>query len=234
MHTPKCPPFWDLLTPDEQAIIEKSGLRKSFRKGEFLMLEGQEGTGVHILASGYVKVTSFSTDGAEVMIDIQAAGDLVGEFAAIDGGLRSGTVTAAARVTSWLIPQREFIRLREEHPGIASAVDRAMIAKLRYNACQRTDLAPGRAFIRVCRVLVRLGDRYGEPCGEGLRDLRIKVAITQKEIASLAGCATATVQRSFSDLRNLGILTAGYRRQVITDEQRLRDIADTGNISDSE
>lgn len=231
MHTPKCPPFWNLLTHAEQATIEDSGHQKSFRKGELLMLEGHECTGVHVLTSGYVKVTSFSTDGAEVMIDIQARGDLVGEFAAIDGGPRSGTVTAAAHVTSWLIPQRKFIQLRDEHPGIASAVDRAMIAKLRYNACQRTDLAPGRAFIRVCRVLVRLGDRYGEPCGEGLR---IEVAITQKEIASLAGCATATVQRSFSDLRNLGILTAGYRCQVITDEQRLRDIADTGQMPDGE
>jgi CRP/FNR family transcriptional regulator, cyclic AMP receptor protein len=231
VHTPPWPSFISMLPPEEQVVINASGWLKSFRKNENLVLEGHMSTGIYILQSGYVKITSSTTNDRTAMIDIMAAGDLIGEFATIDGGPRSTTVTAATNLISRFIPKDEFVRLREHHRHIASAVDRSMTAKLRLNNCRRTDMIPPEAKVRLCRVLARLADRYGTPCDEGLR---IKVPITQEDIASLTGCSTAAVQRAFRFLRDRRIVANGRGPLVITNSRLLHDISDTGVLPGSE
>ncbi|MFD0748375.1 helix-turn-helix domain-containing protein [Phytohabitans flavus] len=66
------------------------------------------------------------------------------------------------------------------------------------------------------------GRGYGRP---GPRGIAIDVPLSQAEIASLVGGAEASVHRVFTDLRQRGLLSVGYRRLVVHDLEALQAMA---------
>lgn len=225
MGTRQWPPgtFIELLTPPEQASLIYLGRQHAFHPGQHLVQEGQLSTGVYILISGCAKVTGNTVDGKLVTIDIRVAGDLIGEFATLDNGPRSNTVTAATRLTTRFVTQREFHRFLDSHPSAARAISRSITAKLRFSSGQRLDMRVSSTEVRLARVLAHLCERYGVPCPRGLL---IDVPLSQREIADLIGSSPPNVQRAFAYLRRRGVVLTEYRRQLITDQPLLRRIAD--------
>jgi DNA-binding IclR family transcriptional regulator len=55
----------------------------------------------------------------------------------------------------------------------------------------------------------------------------IEVALTQPELAALAGATEPTVQRVLSTLREQGVVQTGYRRLSVLDEVGLARLART-------
>lgn len=215
--------FVGLLSQAERDCILTTGRERVFRPGEDLVQEGQRSTGVFILISGCAKVTGNTIDGKLVTIDIRVKGDLVGEFATIDNGPRSNTVTAATRLTTRFISQPDFNKFLDTHPSAARATSRSITAKIRFSSGQRLDMRVTSAKVRLARVLRHLASRFGTPHDEGLL---IDVPLTQREIADLIGSSPPSVQRAFSYLRDRKVVLTRYRRQYITDMELLRAIAD--------
>lgn len=211
------------LSPEDQARLLSLGKPHVFHAGQLLVREGQKATGVYLLISGCAKVTGNTIDGTRVTLDVRVAGDLVGEFAALDGAPRSSTVTAATLLTARLIPQPEFHKFLNDHPMVAYAVSRSIARKLRFSTSRRLDMSVGSTQVRLARVLAHLSDRYGEPRPEGLL---IDVPLSQHEIADLAGASQPSIQRAFAYLRRRNVVITKYRRQVITNQELLWRIAD--------
>jgi CRP/FNR family cyclic AMP-dependent transcriptional regulator len=211
------------LSPKEQAVLINLGRRQVFLPGQHLVQEGEVSTGVYVLISGCAKVTGNTIDGKLVVLDIRIAGDLVGEFAALDAAPRSSTVTAATRLTVRFIPQPEFHRLLDARPAVARAMSRSITLKIRFSTSQRLDMSVGLTEVRLARILGHLADRYGVPSPEGLL---INVPLSQCEIADLVGSSQPNIQRAFAYLRRRNVVLTTYRRQVITNQGLLRRIAD--------
>jgi CRP/FNR family cyclic AMP-dependent transcriptional regulator len=211
------------LSPRDQMTFLSLGSTSAFRPGEQLVSEGQQATCVYLLVTGCAKVTGTTIDGNRVMLDIRVAGDLVGEFAALDGALRSATVTAATRLATRYIPQADFHRFLDSHPVAARAVSRSIAVKLRFTTSQRLDMGVALTEVRLARVLECLGDLHGAPSPEGLL---IDVPLSQSEIADLVGVSQPNLQRAFAYLRRREVVITRYRQQVITNRQLLRRIAD--------
>src|SRR5205823_584897 len=81
--------LWELLTAQ--------GTARVYEAGERLMTEGEADTRVVVLVGGRARVSCCEEDGTEVLLAIRGSGDVVGERAAIDRGVRSATVTAIRR-----------------------------------------------------------------------------------------------------------------------------------------
>jgi CRP-like cAMP-binding protein len=213
----------ELLSPKEQATLTCLGGQQVFLPGQHLVQEGHESTGVYVIIFGCAKVTGNTIDGKLVMLDIRVAGDLVGEFAALDAAPRSSTVTAATRLTARFIPQPEFHRFLDAHPAAARAISRSIALKLRFSTSQRLDMSVGSTEVRLARILGYLSDRYGVPAPEGVV---IDVPLSQCEIADLTGSSQPSIQRAFAYLRRRNVVLTRYRRQVIANQKLLRSIAD--------
>lgn len=213
----------DFLSPQARAALISAGSQQYFQPGQHLMREGERSTGVYLLLSGCAKVTGNTIDGKLVTIDIRVAGDLVGEFATLDDGPRSSTVTAATSLAVRFISQPEFRRLLDAHPTVARAISQSMTAKLRSSTSRWLDTSIGSAEVRLARLLIDLSDRHGIPSPEGLL---INVPLSQGEIADLIGVSQPSVQRAFAYLRHRAAVRTRYRRQLIADQELLRRIAD--------
>ncbi|RJO71034.1 Crp/Fnr family transcriptional regulator [Nocardia panacis] len=187
-----------------------------------LMRESETTTFVLVLLAGVVKATGLTGEGRDALLAVRMGGDLVGEFAGVDGRPRSATVTACGPVTARSVTRGEFLDCLRREPEIALAVNAAIITKLRDANDRRVDFAGCDVATRLARVLHQIAMAYGEPSGAGAL---IRWPITQPELASLAGAAEPTVHRALRRLREIRVISTGYRSVKVEDLARLGAIA---------
>lgn len=187
-----------------------------------IIREGETTTFVVALLDGVVKATGLTLDGKEALLAIRVGGDIVGEFAAMDGRPRSTTITTCGVVVGRIIRQADFLAALREDESLSNAVNKAILAKVRAANERRVEFTGFDAPTRLARVLREIAVRYGERSGN-----RVVLAwpLTQTELASLAAVAEPTAQKALRVLRERGVVSTGYRAFTITDFQQLDQIA---------
>jgi CRP/FNR family cyclic AMP-dependent transcriptional regulator len=201
------------------------GARQEFPdSGRVLIREGDSSTVVYLLLAGIVKLTG-ATDRGEALLGIRVGGEAVGEFAALDGRPRLNTATTAGPVIARVIGRAEFTGLLNRDSDLTVAIARSVADKLRTASARRVDFATCDVTTRFARVLLDLAERYGEQTPEGRR---ISCPLTQTELATLAGAAEPTVQRTLRQLKAEGIVAIGYRETTVLDMDLLRQRAFPG------
>lgn len=210
------------LTKTSRDRLLEPGTTRQYLAGQVLVREGDTTKFVVVLLDGVVKATGLTLDGKEALLAIRVGGDIVGEFAALDEGPRSSTVTTCGTVVGRVIRQADFLGVLRRDNVLAEAVNRAVVAKVRAANARRVDFAGYDAPTRLARVLRELAVRYGDRSGN-----RVVIAwpITQPELASLAAVAEPTAQKALRRLREGGIIATGYRSLTVVDFDELNRIS---------
>ncbi|GAA5068582.1 CRP-like cAMP-binding protein [Thermocatellispora tengchongensis] len=209
--------FLSLLGPDEVEALRKSGRPRRWDRGATLMTEGDTSDWVLVLTSGRVKVSSHTASGTEVVLAIRGPGALLGDMSALDGGARSGTVTALEPVEGIVI--RDFSGFLREHGRIAVTLMKLIISRLRDADRKRIEYGAFDTTGRVATRLVELAERYGEPNNGGVR---VALPLSQDELAGWTGASREAVSKALRSLRDRGLIETGRRRVVIHDMEGLR------------
>ena len=210
------------VEPREQMI--RLGRPVCFERGERLLREGEYGSHVFLLLSGWYKVLARTKDDREALLAVRAGGDLVGELACFDAQPRVATVVAAVSGSAKLIGRRQFLEFLALYEESARAVMCAVAGKLRWATRRRQDFGSCPVETRVARVLQELARAYGRPCGTGVA---IGVSLTQPELAELVGASEPSVHRVLRSLREQGVIETGYRRVLVRHPLALSGIAAT-------
>lgn len=187
-----------------------------------LMRQGDQTAFVVVLLDGVVKATGISSTGKESLIGIIVGGDLVGEFAALDGKPRSATVTACGLVSGCVIRQPDFLAAMNADRDLAQVVHQGVVAKARAGTDRRIEFTGFDAPTRFARIIRELALAHGER--DGNRAV-IDWPLTQNELASLASVAEPTAQKALSQLRKAGVISTGYRKLTVEDLRELDRIA---------
>jgi CRP/FNR family transcriptional regulator, cyclic AMP receptor protein len=210
------------LTQASRDRLLMNGATRQYLAGQVLIREGDMTKFVIVLLDGVVKATGLTLDGKEALLAIRVGGDLVGEFAALDSGPRSSTITTCGIVLGRVIKHTDFLAALHRDSLLAEAVNRAVVAKVRAANAHRVAFAGYDAPTRLARVLTELAVRYGDRSGNSAV---IAWPITQPELASLAAVAEPTAQKALRRLRERGIIATGYRNLTIVDLNELARIA---------
>ncbi len=198
---------------DRDALLAL-GTTRRVAGGLPLIVEGDTGGCVYIVLSGFVKVVSDLPSGHQVVLVIRSKGEIIGELAALDGGLRSSSVLAAGRVVVRSIDSRRFRDFLQEHPPIADAVHRSVMAKLRTATRHAVAVSSASVLARLARTIELLADGYGRPDGAGVV---LDLPVTQADLASLIGASDKGVRRSIRTLAGAGAIRNGYRHIEVCD-----------------
>ncbi|GAA3352428.1 Crp/Fnr family transcriptional regulator [Saccharopolyspora gregorii] len=209
-----------------QALLSL-GSEVIFEAEQKILRQGDDSTHVVLLLSGSAKVLALSEVGGTTLLGIRFGGDLVGEMAALEQRTRSATVIAGSHTRTRLIKSADFRRFLHEHSDAAVAMVLMVNARLRWANRRRIDNANLSATQRVPRLLVEAVDTYGEQDPEG--GWRIGPPLTHDELATLAGVRLRTVQKALRDLAERGVIERRYRRIIVTNPPKLREIADYSN-----
>jgi CRP/FNR family transcriptional regulator, cyclic AMP receptor protein len=206
--------FLALLCASSRAALLKLGMLREYPARVPILQEGESSAHVLLLHGGWVKVVAGTQQGGQAVLAIRSRGKLVGEQAALDGEPRSASVVSAGPVTAYVVTQGSFLRCLAEHPDVHLAVTRALSVQLRAATRHRVDFTGQPGDVRLARVLCELVQMNSRVTTAGVE---LGYALTQPELAAMAGVSEPSVQRALSKLRDSGVLGTGRRRIVIRD-----------------
>lgn len=197
-----------------------ASFRKSLNAGDRLFLRGDPASEVFLIESGRVAVQRERHDGTTLTYTVLGPGRGLGELAYLEGVPRRGaSVLALERTKLTGVPFDVLDELRESDPS----VDRLLIEIMRREILRLSRhvvvTAYGSVEERVAFALrLLLGPVTGPP--------PYPVAVTQTDLASVAGLTRSTTNRSLSDLGEAGVIEVRRGRILALDLDRLDALAE--------
>ncbi|SDF57022.1 cAMP-binding domain of CRP or a regulatory subunit of cAMP-dependent protein kinases [Lentzea fradiae] len=188
--------------------------------GESILRQGEHGTDVILLLSGYVKVEVDLPRGERTLLAVRTAGDLVGEMGPLERRPRSASVRTCVPIRYRSIAWTDWERFLGAHPAAALEFGRMLSARLRSANERRLDAAVSRRVpVKIARVVDELFTVHGTPVESGVA---LSVPITQRELASLAGVSLSATESELRELENSGLLKWKYRGCLLLDSVELK------------
>lgn len=210
------------LAPAERATVLALGRQVRYRGGEILIREGEESDCVMVLLGGMVKVTAHALGGRDALLAVRMAGDLVGEFAGIDGRPRAATITACGPLLAQRVGRAVFLDCMQANPGLARAVNEVVVAKMRTATGRIVDFAGCDVTTRLARMLRYLAVTYPKP---GVPSGVISAPLSQAELATLVGASDSAITKALRTLRDREAISTRYRTICVRDLDLLSQIA---------
>ncbi len=177
--------------------------RRTFRKGQIILRQGDEGDSLFVVVSGRVRIFTLSPDGHELSVMICDPGDFFGEMALLSDEPRSANAEAMQRTEVLVLHRGAFRNHLLSNPLTAIHIIEILSQRLRRTTESAEELVTLSVPQRIARKLLELAERYGVPQEEGVM---IDLDLSQEAIASLVGTTRESANRALSGLREQGIV----------------------------
>jgi CRP-like cAMP-binding protein len=123
-------PTFRLLTPAERHALARSAHPLTLGPTERLIVQGQEGGSLFMVAEGEVEVVLRREDGSDVVVDTLPKGAVVGEMSLLTGGRREATVRAVEGAVVYEVGREQFGPILGAHPELVEVLTELMVERL--------------------------------------------------------------------------------------------------------
>jgi CRP-like cAMP-binding protein len=212
--------IFSAITPDAIERVERRCAWKRYVPGELVLDYLDASDDVFFLTLGEVRVTIHSSAGKPVSFRELSAGEVFGEFPAIDGGPRSASVEARTNCLIASIPGSSFRELLRTEPGLAYALLPRMVKMIRALTTRVYEFSTLAVNNRIQAELLRLASS-GPPDSN---TARIVPAPTHAEIASRLSTHREAVTRELNRLSRIGIIERRGGTLLVKDFDRLAEM----------
>jgi CRP/FNR family cyclic AMP-dependent transcriptional regulator len=204
--------------------LRSVGRWRTWEAGAIIFREGEPATTVLLIESGRAKAVLSSASGKQVMLAVRGSGDLLGEFAALDGQPRSATVQALSAVRGWLVTSGALVDHLAGESSAALELLRLLVSRLREADMQRLDFGALDTTGRVANFLIALNPRHVE---NGW------LYLTQTELGESVGASREATVKALRRLRDAGLIETARGRIRVLRPDDLTQVAD-GQMSVAE
>ena len=211
-------PLLSGLEPTELERIAQVAIPRSFPKGARIFHEGDRSDACYVIRSGEVRVTREHSDGRAIALATLGPGELVGELAMLDGGVRSASVETLTEVELLAVSATDMKGLLERNAQITAKLVVALTKRLR----ETNERISRQSFQTVpSRVAGVLSQLVSEENAEQGRD-GVTIRMNQADLAQLAGTSRESVSRFLAVLERAGVVRVGRGRVTVLEPHRLR------------
>jgi CRP/FNR family cyclic AMP-dependent transcriptional regulator len=196
------PLFSDLSQEQLQPLVGTLE-RRTYRKGQIILHQGDEGDSLFVVVSGRVRIYTLSPDGHEMSFWICDRGDFFGEMSLLSGEPRSACAEAMQRTEVLVLHRRAFRHHLLSNPLAAIRIIETLSQRLRRTTESAEELFSLSVPQRIARKLLELVERYGVVQEDGML---IDLDLSQEAIASLVGTTRESANRALSGMREQGIV----------------------------
>jgi CRP/FNR family transcriptional regulator len=216
-------PIFSSLSQEE---VEKvSGLinHREYKKGEFLLHEGEKSEYIIIIHEGSAKAFKYTMDGREQILYVFSEGYFFGEQNLLTDRTATYSVEALQTVKTCMLSKSQFQKLLYQFPDIAVKIITELgerMARLE-NAMQ--GMGVRNVDNRIGGILLEFAAKYGTQDKEGTI---IQLPLSREGIANYLGVARETVSRKLGQLESEGVIRSINNKSIlILDQDALVDIA---------
>jgi CRP/FNR family transcriptional regulator len=193
-----------------------------YQPDQFLFMQGEEPAGVFLICAGRVKVSTSSSEGRTLILQIAGPGDLLGITAAVGGEPHAASAEALDPCHVKFVKRADFLELTRSWGAVSFRVVQIL--------CGSNDLANNHARLlglaepaaeRLARFLVEWCRRDGRPSERGTH---LTLALTHEEIGQLIGASRETVSRTLSRFRRERLIRGHGATLVVPDMAALEAV----------
>ena len=216
-------PILSSLSQSDWEKVKHLFIEKHFGKDEYIFFEGDPSSWIGVVLEGRVKMIKHSENGKDVVLDLIAPGEMLGEMAAFNGEPYPATAQAMEPTVVAIIHQDDYLRLLKQYPALALRMIEELGRRLREAQETIKSMAVERVERRIARILLKLAATTGLSSEEGIV---IEMPLTRQDIAEMAGTTVETAIRTMSKFRKKGLVQTKRGRVVILDPHQLVRIAE--------
>ncbi len=202
-------PWFGRLPEDLQQLIVDRSVERTFRKGEYLIREGEPGTGMGAVLEGQVHLTRRVGAARDALVDVGHPGIWFGLYGTLTGGGESiGGLVAATPVRALFLPLAAFERIVADEPRhyrLFASILMQRFARLYRHLAETKGASPED------RLRGRLLELANASNGDARPGGTVDIAVSQLELAKLLGLSRQTVSALLSRLAARGLVEVGFR-----------------------
>jgi CRP/FNR family transcriptional regulator, dissimilatory nitrate respiration regulator len=211
-------PLFEGLPEGQLPIIARIVARRTYRRGEIIFMEGDEGNGFYIVEAGQVKIYKISSEGKEQILHLFGPGESFGEVSVFTGQGFPANAKANMTSTCLFIPRSDFIEIIRQDPTLALNMLGVMSLRLRKFSGLIEDLSFKEVPGRLAAYLLFLSDRAPDPD-------HLELEVSKGQLAALLGTIPETLSRILTRMNRLGLLKSEGSRIRILNKSVLQNIA---------
>jgi CRP/FNR family transcriptional regulator len=212
-------PLFAGLTDDQLAGIASVAVPRTWKAGEQVFREGDQGDTAYLIRSGSVRITRQHSGGRVITLVEMRPGDMFGELAMFVDEKRSASVEAIEDTTGLAFLAGDLKRLLLGNPEMALRMMENLAHRVR-TANERISRQSFQTVAgRVASVLLQQAEQRQR---DGGPEQDVLIPSTRAEIAQLAGSSRESVSRFLASLERAGVVTCGRGKVVVHDPRSLR------------
>jgi CRP/FNR family transcriptional regulator len=193
---------------------------KRYKKKELIFTEGETPDWFCIVTGGKVKMTKFSTDGKELILEIIQAGGPFGGIAVLQGFPYPANAVAMENTDICRVSRKNLLRLLDRFPELMSFMGAILGQRMKNSHEMMKNIALERVESRIASLLLKLADKTAVPYDSG--GLLIDIKLTKQDIADMVGTTVETSIRTMSKFKREGLIDDAQGKVLILDKKGLQ------------
>ena len=205
--------FFSGASHEVLCTIAAAGHERDLVRGDLLFLEADPADALYVVSRGRLAIAIANPiDNRETVVSLMEPGDLFGEMAMLDGGLRSAMARALEPSTVFEIPYAAVLAVFTGQPDLLWGVTRLLAQRLRAMDKTLADSVFLDVTGRTAKRLLELSEGADE----------FTLPVTQEELAGMVGASRERVNKAIASFIRLGWIAQHERRYTILKRESLR------------
>ncbi|HUH66339.1 MAG TPA: Crp/Fnr family transcriptional regulator [Syntrophales bacterium] len=209
------------LSKSQFETLARIATYRSYKKGQTIFSEGDEGMGFYGIVSGRVKIFKLSPDGKEQILHIMETGEIFGEVPVFMGREYPAYAEAHVNCSLLFFPRISFIELIKKDPSLSLNMLALLSQRLRRFAALIEDLSLKEVPGRLAAYLLYQSNR-------AVNNDQFRLDISKGQLASILGTIPETLSRILGKMGKQGLIKSEGSRITILDRTTLEMIAVKG------
>lgn len=207
------------LKEDSKMELGRISSMSEVAKSQPIYFANEPSKAIFFLKTGRVKIVKYTTDGKENIITIINPGEIFGEMAYLDEGMRTDFAVTIEPSLMCTINRDDLTEFINKNPALNLRLIKLMGMKLKNFSERIEDLIFKDAHQRVISFLVRLAEKSGIKVGD---QVFVKPFLKHQDIAELTACSRQTVNYILTELREKNIINFDRKKLIVNDTRKLK------------
>jgi CRP/FNR family cyclic AMP-dependent transcriptional regulator len=203
--------------------IERAGYSKLYPRNAILFNEGHVSRGVYVLCTGSAKISISSADGKKLIMRLAKPGDVLGLYAGLTGRPYEATAEMLEPSRVSFVSRQNLLERVASQEGFGLGLVRVFSEQFsEFVDHARLLMLSGSTTEKLARLILKWARDFGEQTAGGIR---LKILLTQEEIAQIIGASRETVTRLISALKRQQIIRVSGGAMIIRNSAALASLA---------
>ena len=196
-----------------------------YEAGQSIFIQGHSSLGVYFILEGTVGIRRSDQHGNSTLLRLVESGQTIGHEAYFGGIAHNDSATALTHCRVYFVERSVMDDIKASSPALAEQFLQRMASDIQGADSSRVEFIHLQVRARLAQLLLTLRKHHGTVDDAG--NLRIKLPMSRRDMASAIGTRPESLSRAIRALQNAGAATFKGKNVIVHDLDDLLDEVET-------